>query len=82
MLYVEQAFACAVQQLSLLQGSGEADSSGSPFGFMDERLPGAIVHFPALFTTQMSANRSADVLQYLVVSNSVALQSRWHLVQS
>ena len=55
-------------QLYLLQGSGEADFSGNPFGFMDEKMPGAIVDFPALFTTEMSANRSADVLQYLLVS--------------
>eukprot|EP00891_Asterochloris_glomerata_P008787 jgi/Astpho2/8787/Aster-05342 len=51
---------------NLTTGSGEADFSGNPFGFMDEKMPGAIVDFPALFTTEMSANRSADVLQYLL----------------
>ena len=60
-------------QLSLLQGSGEADFSGNPFGFMDEKVPGAIMNFPALFTTEMSANRSADVLQYLLVGNIAVL---------
>ena len=65
--------------VSLLQGSGEADFSGSPFGFMDEKMPGAMVNFPALFTTEMSANRSADVLQYLLVSTTTALLSQCHL---
>ena len=60
-------------QVMLLQGSGEADFSGSPFGFMDEKMSGAVVQFPALFTTEMSAVRSADVLQYLLVSIIVAL---------
>ena len=60
-----------MHRMSLLQGAGEADSSGSPFGFMDEKLPGAIVNFPTLFTTQMSANRSVNVLQYLLVSTVV-----------
>ena len=65
---------CAIMlQFLLLQGSAEADFSGSPFGFMDEKMPGATVNFPALFTTEMSANRSADVLQYLLVSTKVAL---------
>ena len=76
MLHLEQAFACRVRRISLLQGSGEADSSGNPFGFMDEKLPGANVNFPALFTTQMSASRSVDVLQYLMVSSDVALHSQ------
>ena len=76
MLHLEQAFACTVRRISLLQGAGEADSSGNPFGFMDEKLPGANVNFPALFTTQMSASRSVDVLQYLMVSNDVALHSQ------
>ena len=40
---------------------------------MDENMPGAVVTFPALFTTEMSANRSADVLQYLLVSTILAL---------
>ncbi len=35
---------------------------------MDEKMPGALANFPALFTTEMSADRSADVLQYLLVS--------------
>ena len=40
---------------------------------MDEKMPGALVNFPALFTTQMSAQRSVDVLQYLLVRTIVAL---------
>ena len=65
---------CVVMlSFSLLQGSGEADFSGNPFGFMVEKMPGAIVNFPALFTTEMSADRSADLLQYLLVSTTVAL---------
>ena len=65
---------CVVEvPFSLLQGSGEADFSGNPFGFVDEKMPDAIVDFPALFTRDMSANRSADVLQYLLVSNIIAL---------
>ena len=68
-----QGFCLVMLHIPLLQGSGEADSSGNPFGFMDENMPGAVVTFPALFTTEMSANRSADVLQYLLVSTILAL---------
>ena len=65
---------CVVMlHLPLLQGSREADVSGNPFGFMVEKMPGAIIKFPALFTTEMSADRSTDVLQYLLVSIQVAL---------
>ena len=67
----------AMLQLSLLQGSGEADVSGNPFGFMVEKMPGTVVRFPALFTTEMSADRSTDVLQYLQVSIKVALHDEF-----
>ena len=40
---------------------------------MAEKMPGAIVNFPALLTTEMSADRSTNVLQYLLVSTKVAL---------
>ena len=66
-------------QLSPLQGSGEADFSGNPFGFMDEKMPDATVNFPALFTTQMSSDRSADVLQYLLVSTELPYTCSFHL---
>ena len=67
------AVLCGDARTPLLQGSGEADFSGNPFGFMDEGVSDAIVNFPALFATEMSANRSADVLQYLLVSIMTAL---------
>ena len=66
-----RSFLCGHASALLLQGSGQADFSGNPFGFMDEKMPGAIVNFPALFTTEMSADRSAIVLQYLLVSTQL-----------
>ena len=50
------------QSRSNMQGSGDVDSLGNPYGFMPTPLQQHAPSFPVLVTTQMSRPRSVDQL--------------------
>ena len=50
----------------MLQGSGEATSLGTPYGFFHRELPGFAVGFPTVVDVSVDANRSQLLASYLV----------------
>ena len=56
-----------------MQGSGDVDSLGNPYGFTPTPLPHHSPSFPVLVTTQMSRPRSVD--QLILLSDGHYLSS-------